>query len=92
MRGDKKMKKYITLAIALFFFAVPIIGHAGSWNISSGPEYGVDTGTKYSTQRNYIKLNGGYEKQLSETWSGELEFMKHPNPNRLIKIYEQEKR
>ena len=68
-----KYKTYITLAIALFFFAVPITGYTGSWNISSGPEYGIDTGTKYSLQRNFIKTNIGYEKQLSGTWSGELE-------------------
>lgn len=67
------MKKYIILAIAAFFLAAFSTGHAGSWNISSGPEYGINTGTKYSTKRNYIKLNGGYEKQLTETWSGEIE-------------------
>ena len=68
-----KNKLYITLAIICFFFCACITSYAGSWNISSGPEYGIDTGTKYSTQRNYIKSNIGYEKQLTKTWSGELE-------------------
>jgi hypothetical protein len=68
-----KNKFYIIIAAILFFLVVPTINYAGSWNFSSGPEYGVNTESKNSLKRNYIKFNVGYETQLTEMFAGELQ-------------------
>jgi len=66
------MKKTALIFIIVSLF-LSFQAAAGTFNISSGPEYGITGPSKYHIPRNFIKINLGYESFFTETLSGELE-------------------